>query len=586
MNSLFSNWVSTLKKALILLVLSILLPTFSIHNYTMAAEKVYASYSALELSIPVKTLEIYAKTGSINGYLGIYQHFFPLEQLEELREILNKPIKINPVIASQLLNTQQGEFLLHRLAQLIKNQSPQSESGFYALRSALILAAGEPEGLTLINLLRNYPKNSIHIDLAHSLEIAGELERLLQDTKAAIATVTQQSDLEAATIPDVKFSELPNIQNSGKFTQRKYTIKFFDASRDRTLTTDIYVPDVQTPAPIIVISHGLGLDSSNFRYIAQHLSSHGFVVVVPNHPGSDAKQLNSLISNHTGELAAPSEFIDRPLDIKFILDQLEKSNQIDSRFQNRLNLQQVGVFGQSFGGYTALALAGAKINFQQLAKDCQPQALEATWNMSLLLQCHALGVKSNSGQEYNLQDERVKSVIAVNPITSSVFGQEGLRQIQTPVMIVGSSEDTIAPVLYEQILPFSWFTHVDKYLALLVGGTHFSTIGNSSYHSQQVALPPEMVGDATKARTYINTLSLSFFQTYIAHNSDYSPYLNPTYTKSISSESLGLSLVKSLAHTPLAPDLNHQSQTTKSVKKNFLRFWSKWVIGCWILGCF
>jgi predicted dienelactone hydrolase len=37
--------------------------------------------------------------------------------------------------------------------------------------------------------------------------------------------------------------------------------------------------------------------------------------------------------------------------------------------QNRLNLQQVGVIGHSHGGYAALSLAGATINFELLRRD-------------------------------------------------------------------------------------------------------------------------------------------------------------------------------------------------------------------------
>ena len=77
------------------------------------------------------------------------------------------------------------------------------------------------------------------------------------------------------------------------------------------------------------------------------------------------------------------------------LDELEKIDRIHIPFQGKLNLQQVGVFGQSLGGYTALALAGAKINFQQLKKDCTPNVLGETWNMSLLLQCRALELPNN-----------------------------------------------------------------------------------------------------------------------------------------------------------------------------------------------
>ncbi|WP_016952379.1 alpha/beta hydrolase [Anabaena sp. PCC 7108] len=560
MKSWFGNWSSRVKKNSLLLVLSILLPTFGISNSVMAAEKIYASYSLLEVSFPVISLEVYAKTGVIDHELNVYQQYISLEKLQELRPILLRSLKISPAVASQFLHTQQGEFLVRRLAELIQTKSHQTDSAFQALRSAMILASGEPEGLTLLNLLRKYPSSNIHINLANSLEICGKLEKLISQTNQAIALVQHKSDLEAATIQKVNLSKLPNLPTEGNFKPKKYTLKFFDFNRNRLLLTDVYLPKVQHSASVIVISHGLGLNSSNFRYLANHLASQGFAVVVPNHPNSSAKQLHprqSLIKSNTSKLVEPGEFTDRPLDIKYILDQLEKANQFDANFKGRLNLQQVGVFGQSFGGYTALALAGAKVNFDQLKKDCTPAELRNTWNMSLMLQCRALELPTKSGEEYNLRDERVKAAIAVNPITSSIFGQAGLNQIRTPVMLVSSSEDTVAPALYEQILPFSWLTNPQKYLVLLIGGTHFSTIGNGNSGSQQVALPAEMVGDAFQARGYIKALSLPFFAAHVAKKTEYLPYLNAEYAKTISTQSLGLSLVQSLSSQELSPVLDN-----------------------------
>ncbi|MEH2312705.1 MAG: alpha/beta hydrolase [Nostoc sp.] len=568
MNSLFGNWASTLRKKFLLLVLSMMLPTFGISNSVLAAERIYASYSALELSISVTTLENYAKTGVIDDDLAAYQQYLPLQQLQELRQILLNRVKVSPVVLSQFLYTPQGEFLLHRLAQVIKTKSPQPEPEFHALRSAVILASAESGGLTLLNVLRKYPTNRINLDVVQTLEIATELEKLVNKTHRAIAAVSQESKIEADTIKQPIFSQLADLQVPGKFKSQKYTLKFFDSSRNRPLLTDVYIPNVHNTAPIIVISHGLGLDSSNFQYLATHLASYGFAVAVPNHPGSDAKQLHSLLNGRANDVAEPSEFKDRPLDITYILNQLEKGNQSDSRFKGRLNLQQVGVFGQSLGGYTALALAGAKINFEQLKKDCQPAALQNTWNMSLLLQCRALELNiSKSAKDYNLRDERVKAAIAVNPITSSIFGKAGLSQIKTPVMIVSSTDDTVAPALSEQILPFSWFTNSQKYLVMLVGGTHFSTIGNGNPANQQVALPADMVGDASQARRYMNVLSLPFFQTYVSGRLQYTPYLNAAYTQSISSKSLGLNLVKSLNTIELAQLLDLEG--AKPLKKKF-----------------
>jgi predicted dienelactone hydrolase len=573
MKSLFGNWASTLRKNSLSLVLSVLLPTFGMSDSVMAAERIYAFYSPLEVSIPVSALEIYTKTGVLNKELAVYQHYLPSPQLRELRQILLKPVKISPAVASQFLYTPQGEFLLRRLGEVFTTKSRQPKLGFHALRAALISAAGEPEGLTLLTILRKYPNSSIHIDIAHSLGIVAELEKLISETKQAIATVINKSNLEAAIVGTENLSQLPNLATKGQFKSQKFTRKFFDLTRYRQLLTDIYIPQVRNPAPVIVISHGLGLDSSNFRYLAEHLVTHGFAVIVPNHPGSDAKQLHSLINGSADEVAEPEEFYNRPLDIKYILDELAK----DKQFQERLNLQQVGVLGQSLGGYTALALAGAEINFEQLAQDCQPAALKDTWNMSLLLQCRALELNQ---QRHNLRDERVKAVIAINPITSSIFGKSGLSQVKIPVMLVGCSEDTVAPALYEQILPFSWFTHPQKYLVMLVGGTHFSTIGNSQPGSEQIPLPAEMVGDASQARSYMNTLSLPFFQAYVAAKPQYIPYLNAAYTKTIVNKSLGLHIVQSLSTTEL-PQTVGNTFATKPVKKQLSNIIVK--CGFWML---
>jgi predicted dienelactone hydrolase len=576
--NIFGNWGSTLRKHSLLLVLSILLPTFGITNSVMAAEQIHASYSALEISIPISALESYAKYDIINADLAGYYQYIPTGKLEGLRKILIQPLKISPAVAAQFLDTQQGKFILQRLSELIKTKSdyPKFVSG--SLRTALIAAAAEPEGLNLLNLLRKYPQNNIHIDVASSMKIAGELEKMISDTETTISALIQTSKLEAAKISQTNFSQLPELPNPANLLTQKQTVKFFDSIRNRHLSTDIYIPDTQNPAPVIVISHGLGLDSSNFRYLANYLAKYGFAVIIPNHPGSDTQQLQSLIQGNSNQVAHPNEFKDRPLDIKYILDQLES----DSQFQHRLNLQQVGIFGQSLGGYTALALAGAKINFQQLQQDCHSDKLRNTWNMSLMLQCRALELPNQSRQEYNLQDSRIKAAIAVNPITSSIFGQVGLSQIHTPIMMIGSSEDTVAPALYEQIVPFSWITHPQKYLVMLLGGTHFSTIGNSNPDSTQIALSTAMVGDAEQAHDYINALSLPFFQTYIAGKSEYLSYLNAAYAQSISSQSLGLNLVQSLDHIKLAPVLGDNLQETNPVKKEFshtiIRF------GFWLLG--
>ena len=567
MNSLFDKWTSTLRKSWLLLVLSVLLSIFGISNYGWTAERIYASYSAFQRSISITTLEKFALNGEIGEEIAVYTRYLKPEQIAELRQVLTSQIKVHPVAVSQFLYTSQGEFMLRRLGEVIKTESGESKPEFHALRSALILAAERPEGLTLLNVLRSYPSSSMDIDLARTLQIAEQLQTLVNETDKAVAAVSAKSDTEARfqtaqqTVETaVSVDNLPNLNRKGKFVTKKQTLKFFDVIRGRLLSTDIYLPNIPSSVPVIVISHGIGTDSSNFRYLAESLATNGFAVVVPNHPGSDTKQIKSLLNGSASEVAQPEEFVNRPMDVKFVLDELEKLNNTDSPFKKRFNLEQVGVFGQSFGGYTALALAGAKINPEKIEQDCNQKALKQTWNMSLLLQCRIQELQVNkSVKQYNLYDERVKAVIAVNPITSSIFGKTGLSQIKTPVMMVTSSEDTVAPALYEQILPFSWIANQHKYLVQIEGATHFSTIGDGKASSEQVGIPSKLIGDNPKqAQSYMKVLSLPFFQSYVSGNSQYRPYLTAAYAESISTKSMNLSLIENLTTTEIAKAVNSE----------------------------
>jgi predicted dienelactone hydrolase len=536
-----------------------LLSAAGITNSAVAAERIYASYAAIERYIAVAELETYAKEGKLDDDLAVYAQYIDSQQLAELRSILVTRIDLGPVAVSQFLYTPIGESLLERLGQLIQTESRQP--GFYALRSAMILAAATPEGLTLLNVLRHFPTRSIRIDVARSFQAANELERLINQTNRAIALVSQQSSLEAATAQkQMEFSHQPDIRLRGQFSWNKQTLSFYDNRRQSFFLADIYLPlTSRERAPVIVISHGLGSDRTSFKYLATHLASYGFAVAVPEHTGSDAEQVRSLLAGRGREVTKPNDLLNRPLDVKYLLDELERLDTSDPNLQ--LNLQQVGVIGQSLGGYTALSLAGASLDFKQLQNDCEE--LNHSWNLSLLLQCRGFQLPRT---QYNLHDQRVKAAIAVNPITSSVFGEAGLSQIRVPVMLIGSSSDTFAPALSEQILPFTWLTTPEKYLALLKHGTHFSTIGESDPATELLSIPSQIIGpDPTIARRYLKALSVAFFQTYVAGMPQYRPYLSASYTQAISQAPLNLSLVQSLPANQLTRVLD--SFKTRSVSR-------------------
>ncbi len=122
MNSLFDKWTSTLRKSWLLLVLSVLLSIFGISNYGWTAERIYASYSAFQRSISITALEKFALDGEIGEEIAVYTQYLKPEQIAELRQVLTSQIKVHPVAVSQFLYTSQGEFMLRRLGEVIRNR--------------------------------------------------------------------------------------------------------------------------------------------------------------------------------------------------------------------------------------------------------------------------------------------------------------------------------------------------------------------------------------------------------------------------------------------------------------------------------
>ena len=517
----------------------------------LSAERIVISYRSFERTIQIEDLAAFAKDGSLSEGIDGYASLFEPEQLEDLRQALVQRIDLEAAVVSQFLYTPQGKFLLKQLSNVIRTEGRRS--GFLPIRAALVLAAADlDEGLTLLNVMRLYPTPAIRFDLEGGLQIVEGLERAVRETNAGVTLVERQAKREAENQPLPGYAELPRIRLNGPYATSRITLRL-----DRFYPPiDLYLPEpfgrarqVIFPAPVIVLSHGLGSDRTTYLYLASYLATYGFVVVSMEHPGSSAEQLLALLEARADVVVPDDEFINRPLDVKFVLDELENLSRTNPRLREKLDLQRVGVLGQSYGGYTTLALAGAPLNLASLGENCPPQL--TSFNLSLLLQCQASNLPS---QIQNLADPRVKAAISVNPIGSVIFGQDGLSQITMPLMIISSGSDTIAPALSEQIRPFTWLTNPHRYLLLIGNGTHFSTVGQSSGGDDILPIPVAAIGPRPElAQRYLQVMSLAFFETYLIGNQQYRPLLSAAYVQQQLSQSpLPLSLIRQLDPNQLA----------------------------------
>ncbi|NEP16481.1 MAG: alpha/beta hydrolase [Leptolyngbya sp. SIO4C1] len=510
-----------------------------------SAERITFSYGPLERSIEIEDLEIYAKEGYLTPELQAYARYFSADDLEQFRSILTEQADIGVQVVDRFLYTSQGEYLLEIAGDLI--QTGARLNGSRALRGSLILSAADPdEGLTLLNMLKRFSSPTIRVNIAKGIEIAREVDRAVYQADTVMEIVEEQAMVEStkAAKPDLSGLLSEALKPGPYSVNDPITLK-----AQFSQPFDLYIPNLPSQRfarPAVVISHGLGGDRTSYAYLARHLTSHGFVVINVEHPGSSAAQVNNLLAGRAADVIPDAEFIRRPTDISDILDTLEKRARTDPKLRGLIDFERVGVLGQSFGGYTSLALAGAPLDFASIVAQCTPKTFSL--NLSLLLQCQATEIANPNLLTRDLSDDRIKAAIAISPISSVLFGENSLSQVDVPMLVMASSADTVAPALPEQIVPFTWLGAPEKYLVLLRNGTHFSTIGLTATGSETFDLPEPLLGpDIAIAQDYVRALSLAFFEVHLADNSNFSALLTSNAAAQLSQSEMPLSLVRELS---------------------------------------
>ena len=491
-----------------------------------AGEKIKFIAGPLRFSLRISSLEAFAADGTVDRGLADYLRITGAteEEKAQFREILLKRTEIDPVLLSRLLRTEMGEDLLSRWGEHIAIQG--GRNGKYALRGAIVTSALDANGLSLINVLRNLPTN-IQIDVRQALSLADRVDLIITATNFFREEIIRLAQQEIAKASPVDFATLTDLRQRGELGVEKRQWKLTDASRGRTFDVDVYQPKKWRAGktPVVIISHGLSSSPQYFADYGEHWATYGYVVAVPQHPGSDTRQLQDLKAGLSRQIFLTSEFIDRPRDLSYVIDELERRNQAD--FAGRLDLNQVAAVGHSFGGYTALAIAGATIDFEHLEQECN-----RSLNLSLLLQCRALSLEP---KVYKLKDERVKVIGITNPLKSAIFGPKGLASVSLPVYVQAGKYDPATPFVLEQVRPFPWLNTANRYLSLQEGDTHADIweldagiaelIDNFTY----LSLP-----EAELLTSYNQALILAFIEVHLLGNEDYRTYLQSAYADYLS----------------------------------------------------
>jgi predicted dienelactone hydrolase len=236
----------------------------------------------------------------------------------------------------------------------------------------------------------------------------------------------------------------------GKYAVETISYEWQDKTRDRDVPVKLYFPKSGGgPFPVIIFSHGLGGSRDGYEYLGRHWASHGYVSVHLQHKGSDtavwkgqARPVEALRQS----LLDLRNSMNRPLDVRYAIDQMERMNRDETPLRGRLDLAHVGMAGHSYGAWTALTVIGEV----------------------------AVGP---GGLEMALADPRVKAAVAMS---APVVGDkkkldQAFGKITIPCMhMTGTLDDS--PVgetkAKERRLPFDHIHKADQYLIIFTGGDH------------------------------------------------------------------------------------------------------------------
>ncbi len=227
------------------------------------------------------------------------------------------------------------------------------------------------------------------------------------------------------------------------------------------------------PYPMVVLSHGFAITGSSYAWLAEHLASHGMVVIAPQHRES------------LDPGALWQSTVERPADVLAVLSWVDAEVRDDGSLEGMVDSQTVAVVGHSYGGYTALAAAGARLDTAAFRTTCDTAGGE---DDPLTFLCDAIMPKVDqmaqlagldevpAGLWPTVADPRVDAIVTIAG-DAAVFGPSGLREVTVPVMAIGGTADVDSPFEWGTELTYEHVASSNKIEIGFEGAAHMLFAG-------------------------------------------------------------------------------------------------------------
>ncbi|HVS32093.1 MAG TPA: hypothetical protein VMS98_11630 [Thermoanaerobaculia bacterium] len=247
-------------------------------------------------------------------------------------------------------------------------------------------------------------------------------------------------------------------------------IELFDAARDRRVPVRAYVPATGDDLAVILFSHGLGSSRSGYQYLGKAWAAQGSIVVFVEHIGTAAglPLLELYRASRDREV-----WMNRPLDISFVMDMLERKEPALKAVWERADLTRIGAAGHSFGAQTVLNAAGVLTDYRGGPKN------------------------------YGTVDERIDALVALSvPAMPASPTPASFKAVKVPVLhMTGTADESPAfeTELCHKRVPFDWIWGPPQYFVNMEGAVHRSFAGEAEADGPEIEHYHRLIVELTSA---------------------------------------------------------------------------------------
>jgi predicted dienelactone hydrolase len=186
---------------------------------------------------------------------------------------------------------------------------------------------------------------------------------------------------------------------------------------------------------LILLSHGNAGTELGHSVLAQGLARNGYLVAALRHPG-DNWQDRALL-----ETSPERYFDERPRQASRVIDAILADPAWKARIAADSQGPLVGALGHSAGGYTVLALAGARPDLSRMRMHCLAESSEDPIFCSMgRAGAAAPPMPTLPAATLSLKDERVRAVVAMSP-AGVLLTAESLASVRPATMIYEAELD-------------------------------------------------------------------------------------------------------------------------------------------------